>query len=120
MRIQSLGREDPLERQTAIHSSILAWRIPMDRGVWQATVHGVTKLDMTEATEHTRTYDKGYKTVCLYSLFAVCLLLCVLVAQSCPTLCDPKGCCLPGSSVHVILQARILKWVAISFSRGSS
>ena len=92
----------------------------MDRGVWQATVHGVTKLDMTEATEHTRTYDKGYKTVCLYSLFAVCLLLGVLVAQSCPTLCDPKGCCLPGSSVHVILQARILKWAAISFSRGSS
>ena len=42
------------------------------------------------------------------------------VAQSCPTLCDPMDCSLPGSSVHGILQARILKWVAISFSRGSS
>ena len=42
------------------------------------------------------------------------------VAQSCPTFCNPVGCSRPGSSVHGILQARILKWVAISFSRGSS
>ena len=42
------------------------------------------------------------------------------VAQSCPTLCDPMDCSPPGSSVHGILQARILVWVAISFSRGSS
>ena len=41
------------------------------------------------------------------------------VAQSCPTLCDPIDCSLPGSSVHVISQARVLEWVAISFSRGS-
>ena len=42
------------------------------------------------------------------------------VTQSCPTLCDPMDCSLPGSSVHGIFQARILEWVAISFSRGSS
>ena len=42
------------------------------------------------------------------------------VAQSCLTLCDPMGCSLPSSSVHGILQARILEWVAISFSRVSS
>ena len=42
------------------------------------------------------------------------------VAPSCPTLCDPVDCSPPGSSVHGILQARILEWVAISFSRGSS
>ena len=42
------------------------------------------------------------------------------VAQSCPTLCDPMDCSPPGSSVHGILQARVLEWVAISFSRGSS
>ena len=42
------------------------------------------------------------------------------VAQSCPTLCDPMDCSLPGSSVHGIFQARVLKWGAISFSRGSS
>ena len=44
----------------------------------------------------------------------------VLVAQSCQTLCHPMDCSLPGSSVHGILQERILEWVAISFSRGSS
>ena len=38
----------------------------------------------------------------------------------CPTLCDPMDCSLPGSSVYGILQARILEWIAISFSRGSS
>ena len=38
-----LGREDPLEEEgMATHSSILAWRIPMDRGAWKATVYGVT------------------------------------------------------------------------------
>ena len=42
----------------------------------------------------------------------------VKVAQSCPTLCDPVDCSLPGSSVHGILQARILGWVAFPFSRG--
>ena len=42
------------------------------------------------------------------------------VAQLCPTLCDPMDCSLPGFSVHGILQARILEWVTITFSRGSS
>ena len=42
------------------------------------------------------------------------------VTQSCPTLCDPMNCSLPGSSVHGIFQARVLEWVAIAFSRGSS
>ena len=42
------------------------------------------------------------------------------VAQSCTTLCDPMDCSLPGSSVPGILQAIVLEWIAISFSRGSS
>ena len=42
------------------------------------------------------------------------------VTQSCPTLCDPMDCSLPGSSVHGIFQAIVLEWSAISFSRGSS
>ena len=41
------------------------------------------------------------------------------VAQSCPTLCDPMDCSPPSSSIHGILQARVLEWVAISFSGGS-
>ena len=47
-------------------------------------------------------------------------ILCSLFAQSCPILCDPMDCSPPGSSVHGILQARILKRVATLFSRGSS
>ena len=44
----------------------------------------------------------------------------VLVPQLCPTLWDPMNCILPGSSLHGILQARILEWVAVLFSRVSS
>ena len=44
----------------------------------------------------------------------------VLVTQSCPSLCNPTDCSPPGSSIHGTLQARILEWVAISFSRGAS
>ena len=44
----------------------------------------------------------------------------VLVAQSCPTLCNPMNCSPPGSFVYGIFQARILEWFAVSFSRGSS
>ena len=49
-QVQSLGQEDPLEETTATLSSILAWRIPVDRGAWQATVHRVPELDKTERT----------------------------------------------------------------------
>ena len=48
------------------------------------------------------------------------LCVCVLVAQMCLTLCDPIDCSLPTSSVHGVLQARVLEWVAIPFSRESS
>ena len=41
--VRSLGQEDLLEKGMATHSSILAWRIPTDRGAWEATVHGVTE-----------------------------------------------------------------------------
>ena len=44
----------------------------------------------------------------------------MLAAQSCLTLCNPMNCSLPGSSVHGILQARILEWIAMPSSRGSS
>ena len=50
MRVQFLVLEDPLEEDTATHSSILARRIPMDRGAWGATVHRVTESDTTKVT----------------------------------------------------------------------
>ena len=54
-----------------------------------------------------------------HTIVCVCVCVCVC-AQSCPTLCDPMDCSPPGSTVHGILQARILEWVAISLSKGSS
>ena len=41
--VRPLGREDPLKEGVATHASILAWRVPMDRGAWRAMVHGVAK-----------------------------------------------------------------------------
>ena len=46
--VRSLGWEDPLEEGMATHSSILAWRIPKDRGAWRAAIRGVSELDTTE------------------------------------------------------------------------
>ena len=47
-QVLSLDWEDPLEEEMETHSNILAWRIPMDRGTWRATVYGITESDMTE------------------------------------------------------------------------
>ena len=58
--------------------------------------------------------QRVYKSPC------VCVCVCVLVAQSCLTLCDPTDCSPPGFSVHGILQAQILEWIDIPFSRGTS
>ena len=58
-----------------------------------------------------------------YLYMRVCVCVCVYeseVSQSCPTLCHSMDCSPPGSSVHGVCQARILDWVAIFFSRGSS
>ena len=51
------------------------------------------------------------------NIVVVKMKMCMLVAQSCPTLCDPTDYSSPGFSVHGILHARILEWVAISFSK---
>ena len=50
----------------------------------------------------------------------VCVCVCVLIVQSCPTLCDLMDYSPPDFSVHGILQARVLEWIATPFSRGSS
>ena len=51
--VRSLGREDPLKEGMATHSSILAWRIPTDRGAWWATVYGVSKRHNIHRHTHT-------------------------------------------------------------------
>ena len=50
IQVRSLGQEDPLEKEMATRFSILAWEIPLDRGAWWATVHGVSK-SQTHLTE---------------------------------------------------------------------
>ena len=78
---------------------------PMDRGAWWGKVHWVTKvLDTTEQLNNNMSSGINY-TVEKSE-----------VTQSCPTLCNPMDCSPPGSSVHGIFQARVLEWVAISFS----
>ena len=61
--------------------------------------------------------DDSSRPVCVWVCVCVCVCVCV---HLCLTLCDPVDCSLPGSSVHGIFWVRILEWVAISYSRGSS
>ena len=91
-RVQFLHREDPLEKEMEIYSCILAWGIP-----WTEEPGGLQSIGSQRV---------GHNLV--------------KVPQLCLTLCDPMDCSLPGSSVLGILQARILEWIAIPFSRGSS
>ena len=55
-RAPSLRREDPLEEEMATNSRILTWRIPMDKGAWQAAVHGVAKSVCVTKCTHTHTH----------------------------------------------------------------
>jgi len=68
--VQSLGWEDPLEEGTTTRSSILAWRIPMDRGAWQATVHGVEKgwTQLSDSTRHGIFGESHYSAHCMSRL----------------------------------------------------
>ena len=101
----------------------------MDRGAWRATVHEVAKRQTRQVCLHhvpgtilnsgDRSGNKIGKNPHPVDLTpgAIDMKCEVLVVQSCPTLCDPMDCKLPGSSVHGILQARKLEWVAIPFSK---
>ena len=85
------------------------WEIVLDREAWRATVHGVTVGHIWAIEQQNKVH--------------VCTLVGeseVLVTQSCLTLCDPMDCNQSGSSVHGILKAWLLEWVAIPFTSGSS
>ena len=102
----------------------------MDRGAWQATVHGSqsqTRLKQLSAPKKTGCEQPARAGVepGRYDLTGTRVLLrgtyvSGSVSHSCLTLGDPVDCSPPGSCVHGILQARVLEWVAIPFSRGSS
>ena len=95
--------EDALEKGRATHSSILAWRISW-RGVFSPWGH--KESDMTERLPFS-----------LFSLPCVSLSVCVLSYSVMSHSLRPHDCSPPGSSVHGMLQARIMEWVAISSSR---
>ena len=122
MWVQSLGWEDPLEEDMATHSSILAWRIPWTETPGRLQPISVTK-SQTQLSEHSQPlkYTLILRIVIPSSQLMAKLFVCICkLLQSRPTLCDTMDCRLPGVSVHGILQARILEWIAIPFSRGSS
>ena len=113
---------------------------PMDRGAWRATVHHrVSKSRTWLKRPSTQLYVNTYSFSDFFPFRLLqdiqCTSWCYMVgpcwlsslyvwacsiAHSCLTLCDPVDCSPPGSSVHEILQARILEWVAMPSSRGSS
>ena len=167
-QVQSLGWEDLLEKEMAIHSSTLAWKIPWmeepgrlqsmgSQGVrhdWVTLIHSFIKLRTTLFTIHSSpslweegmvlmhwsTWNSSFSALCIMHalciyIFSEILLSKVLTMNSLPSFacacvlsrlsrirlfCDPMDLNLPGSSVHGILQARILEWVAMTSFRGSS
>ena len=84
-------------------------------GGWGRSSRGRGYMYTYDSSQHcTAETNTTLKQLC----FSECM--CGQSLQSCPTLCNPVDCSPPGFSVHGILQARILEWVAIPFSRGSS
>ena len=110
-RVWSLSQEDPLEKEMATDSRTLAWKISWMEEPCRLQSMGLQRVRQDWAT-----------SLLLFSDMLMTLPLMVEseVTQLCLTLCDSMDCSLPGSSGHGIFQARVLEWVAISFSRGSS
>ena len=125
----------------ATHSSIFVWRIPWTEEPDGLQSTGSQRVGHDWATLLTYLYCIPLETymwnpllldrwavskfwlqnnATVNRLVIVMLYMCMLVTQSCPTLCNAVDCSPPGPLVREILQARILEWVAISFSRGSS
>ena len=136
VQVWSLGWEVPLEEGMATHSSILAWRIPWTEGPGGLQSMGSQRVGHHWATNTIKSYRHmyelhktlGFLKFLLRSLqnriwimrFLKNNLKKTILSLGCWYSCNPMNCNLPGSSIHGILHARILEWVDISFSRGSS
>ena len=102
---------------------------PRDGGAWWAAVYGVTqswtrlkRLSSSSSSSSSSSREEQCASVCgvIHSSAAFHTPLNAVYAQSRPALCDLMDCSLPGSSVHRVFRARILKWVAIPSARESS
>ena len=104
-RVQSLGRDDPLEEGMAAHSRILAWRIPWTEEPGRCSSWGRRETDMPE-----RLTLSLFTFICDFSQFLiffqhVCMHCCCSIAKSCLTLCDPMDCNVAGFPVlHQLLE----------------
>ena len=107
-RSPGVGHRKPLQ-YSCLENSV-------DRGVWWATVPMGAKR-WTQLSTNAQGMKRIHKHLPVFST-SVCVHANLL--QSCTTLCSPMDCCPPGSSVHGNFQARILEWLAISFSKASS
>ena len=102
------------------------WRLERNDTPGQWSQSERAPIEIKDASFFLRLHRNPWLTHCVFvltpqgfiSIFLRCV--CVLSLQSCPTLCDLMDCSPPGSSVHGILQARIVEWVAMPSSRGSS
>ena len=116
MQVRFLGQEDPLEEDMKTHSSILAWEIPWREGPGGLQSIGSRRVghDWAHGQEPTLLFTGpcGWLWWCPACVHAKPF-------QLCPALCNLMDHSLPGSSIHGILQARILEWVAMPSSRGS-
>ena len=96
------------------------------RGSWEASCvsAGPASLRVPATDAHAAVHDCYHREweafLCFVSLNLVCMCMHAKSLQLCPTLCNPLDSSPPGSSVHGILQARILEWVVMPSSRGSS
>ena len=100
-----------------------SWRLVLLRSFPHACWSSVSSLEKCLCRSFAEFYSDclGFSYWSLWDFYVIqiMLLLCCLVAMMCLALCDLKDCSLPGSSAHGFSQARILEWVAISFSNGS-
>ena len=101
-------------------SSILAWKIPWTKKPGGLQSMGLQRVEHNWATTHAGllVFYESVRIKIFNLMFSSVQYS--SVAQSCPTLCNPTDCSPPGPSVQGILQARILEWVAMPSSRGSS